>query len=275
MAQNPLQQFFRQPKIFIGLPSQGIYNKPTTIQGDPARIAVYGMTGMDEIVMKTPDALLSGDSTAQVIQSCCPDILDAWDISVLDVNTLLTAIRIATFGSELSVNNTCSACKTVNSYDINLNNIIDHFTHCSYENKLVLKELTIITKPLTYKQSSLFSLKNFEMQQTLKQLETVTDAEQRKELMTQIFHELSTLRTEVFTTGIESVDTGTQIVTERQYIKEWIENSDTTMIQSISDHIEMNRDNWDTPGQTVKCENCGHEESVSIDLDQSNFFVKA
>ena len=67
MAGNPLQKYFRQPKVFIKLPSGGIYSKPGTIQGDAGNVPVYGMTGMDEIIVRTPDALLSGESTATVI----------------------------------------------------------------------------------------------------------------------------------------------------------------------------------------------------------------
>ena len=72
MSQNPLQQYFRQPKIYVKLPSQGMYSKPGAIAGDINGLPVYGMTGMDEIIMKTPDSLLSGESIAQVIKSCCP-----------------------------------------------------------------------------------------------------------------------------------------------------------------------------------------------------------
>jgi hypothetical protein len=275
MAQNPLQQFFRQPKIFVGLPSGGIYNKPTTIQGETDRIPVFGMTGMDEIVMKTPDALLSGDSTVKVIQSCCPTIHDAWDLCSLDINLILTAIRIATFGGELAVTNACSECQTVNSYDINLNAIVDHYSKCKYDNRLVLDELTIVTRPLTYKQSSSFALKNFEMQQKLKQLASIEEETQRKELMDSILQDLGNLRNEIFAAGIESIDTGSTIVTEREFIREWLENVDRSAMESVVNHIEYNRDAWDTPKHHVKCDNCGHEDDLTFDLDQTNFFVNA
>lgn len=274
MAQNPLQQFFRQPKIFVALPSGGIYNSPATIAGEADRIPVYGMTGMDEIFMKTPDALLSGDSTAKVIQSCCPTIMDAWDLSSLDINLILTAIRIATFGGEMSVTNVCGGCQTVNSYDIKLSSIIDHFMNCKYDNRLVLDNLIITTKPLTYKQSSNFALKNFEIQQQLKQLDLLDD-EQRKAVMENVLENLSNLRNEVFVSGIESIDTGNVVVTEREFIREWIDNVDRNVMESVVNHIEKNRNEWDTPSHHVKCENCGHEEDLTVDLDQTNFFVNA
>jgi hypothetical protein len=274
MAQNPLQQFFRQPKVFVSLPSGGIYNKPNTIHGEVDRIPVYGMTGMDEIIMKTPDALLSGDSTAKVVQSCCPSIHDAWDISALDINLLLTAIRIATFGETLPITNVCANCETTNNYDINLNSIIDHYLSCKYDNRLVLNELVVITKPLTYKQSSAFALKNFEIQQKLKQLSTL-DEEDRKPKMDEILQDLGNLRTEIFVAGIESIDTGTALVTEREFIREWIDNVDRNVMESVINHIDKNKTVWDTPKHHVKCENCEHEEDLSFDLDQTNFFVNA
>jgi hypothetical protein len=196
-------------------------------------------------------------------------------LSLIDIDLLLTAIRIATFGNELPVTNVCNNCQTANNYDINLNSIIDYFANCKYENTLVLEDLRIVTRPLTYKQSSEFALKNFEMQQRLKQLEQVTDPAERKALMDSIFQTLATLRNEVFALGIESVDTGTTVVTERSFIKEWIDNADAEVASRIVQHIESNRSAWATPKQHVVCENCNHEEDIFIDLDQANFFVKA
>jgi hypothetical protein len=275
MAQNPLQQFFRQPKIYVSLPSHGVYNKPGTISGDAERIAVYGMTGMDEIIMKTPDALLTGESTVKVIQSCCPSIIDGWDVNLLDVEMLLTAIRIATFGNEISVTNVCGECQTVNNYDINLNNVIDYFSNCQYENTLVLQDLKITTRPLNYKQSSDFALRNFEMQQKLKQLEMVTTNDERKQAMDNLLADLAQTRNEVFSLGIESIDTGSTVVTERAFIKEWVDNVDASVMNAVVNHIEKNRDAWSAPKQHVKCESCNHEEDIYIDLDQANFFEKA
>jgi hypothetical protein len=272
MAQNPLQQFFRQPKVYVSLPSQGIYNRPGTIQGDPARLPIYGMTGMDEIIMKTPDALLSGESTAKVIASCCPAINDPWDLSLLD---MLTAIRIATFGNELSVTTVCNNCQAENNYDINLNAVVDYFGTCVYENTLVMQDLTVTTRPLNYRQSSQFSIKNFETQQRLKQLADITDSEERKAAMDGLFAEVAGLRNEVLSLAIESVNTGSTVVTERQYIREWLDNADASVVKAISEHVEANKDRWMTPKQHVKCDHCEHEQDIFIDLDQSNFFEKA
>jgi hypothetical protein len=275
MAQNPLQQYFRQPKIFVGLPSDGVYCKTGTIQGDVKQLPVYGMTGMDEILLKTPDALLSGESTASVIKSCCPAITDAWDLPISDIDLLLTAIRIATFGNNIVITNTCKKCATDNEYSIDLNRLIDHYSNVEYESKLVLQELTITTRPLSYRQSTDFQLENFTMQQKLKQVSTITDEAERKALVEQVFTTLGLLRNQVYTNQIESVDTGTVVVTEKAFIREWVDNADRNIMVAISKHIEDNRDRWSAPDHHVTCQNCEHGEDLTLDLDQSNFFVGA
>lgn len=272
MATNPLQQFFRQPKIFVALPSNGVFNKPSTIVGDVSRLPVYGMTGMDEILLKTPDALLSGESTVRVFQSCCPGIADAWDISVIDTDLLLTAIRIATFGNELSVKNTCKNCGTENQYSVNLTTFVDHFNSCEYNDTLVLKELVIKTRPLTYRQSSDFALENFKIQQKANQITLVEDTVEKKKLMEEVFIELSKIRTDAFTFQIDSIEADGNTVIEKSYIKEFLENADRDIIDQIQKHMEENRKKWALPHQHVKCDNCGTEDDLIIELDQTNFF---
>ena len=275
MAQNPLQQYFRQPKIYISLPSNGLYNKPGVIQGDPAHLPIFGMTGMDEIMMKTPDALLTGESTAKVINSCCPSITDPWDLSNLDTDLVLAAIRIATYGNELQLADKCKGCGTDNEYSMDLNKLIDHYTQCQYDNTVVLQELKIIIRPLTYKQSTEFSTRNFQLQQQLNQSLMLEDEIEKKTLMNDIFQKLATVRNEVFASGIESIDTGKQVVTERAFIEEFIANADSSVMSAVGKQIEKNQKTWTSPPQQVQCSHCGKETTLSIDLDQSNFFVTA
>jgi hypothetical protein len=112
------------------------------------------------------------------------------------------------------------------------------------------------------------------MQQKLKQLDSL-DEEQRKVVMDEVLVNLGNLRNEVFVSGIESIDTGSTVVTEREFIREWIDNVDRNVMESVVSHIEHNRNAWDTPRHHIKCENCGHEEDLTVDLDQTNFFVNA
>lgn len=275
MAQNPLQQYFRQPKVFIGLPSNGVYNKPGTIAGDASHMPVFGMTGMDEILMKTPDALLSGESTVKVIESCCPFIKDAWDISVIDLDLILAAIRIATYGNTMNVKHVCPNCSTENEYDINLSTIIEHSATCTYDNSVVLDELTVKIRPITYKESTDYAQQNFQIRQKLLQTDAIPDDGERKKVVAELIQELAVLQNQIISSGIESVNAGNQVVTDKVFILEWLQNADKTIFDRIKERYQQNQEDWQTPDQVVVCENCNSTNKLAIELDNSNFFENA
>lgn len=274
MATNPLQKYFRQPKIFISLPSQGIYS-PDAISGDVNRLAVYGMTGMDEIIFKTADALISGESTARIIQSCIPEITDPWSISTLDIDLILSAIRVATYGNEIESTRICPSCSTDNSYTFDLSSLIDFYSTCHYDNTVKIGDLTVVLRPLSYKESTDFSLKNFAIQKQVAQINTLSDEEERKLKTDEVFNQLTRMRQELFVCGIESVSTGNEVVTDKDMINEWLSNSDKEVTDTILRHTDANKEKWTPPVQKAVCTNCGYEEEIPIELDQSNFFASA
>lgn len=275
MAQNPLQQYFRQPKIFLKLPSMGVYNAPGSIDGAVDNIPVFGMTGMDEILLKTPDALISGESTVRVIQSCCPNIKDGWQVSNLDIDALLVAIRIATYGNNMTVGYVCKNCSTDLDFDVELPKILEHFNSCSYDSKVVVGDLVVKLRPLNYKEVTDFNLENFVLQKRLMQALDLKDEDEKQKHMTEIFKDLGLLQNKVFVAGIESVETPNGVVNEYAFIKEWLENADKDLFDKLKEHIDKNNEQWRIPPNKIKCDNCGHEDSFIVELDQASFFANA
>jgi len=275
MATNPLQQYFRQPKIFIKLPSEGIYNKLGSFQGDPTNMPVFGMTGMDEIIAKTPDALLSGEGTAKIIASCCPAIKDPWEICTLDTNAILAAIKIATYGNMMTVGHTCTNCGSENEYEIDLNTIIEYYMRLQYDNRVELENLVIKLQPLTYKSSNDFSLRNFKIQQQIGQTDNITDPVERQKVINRLFTEIADLQNEIYMNSVESVETPTTVVTEREFIKEWLVNCEKSIYDKIKEASFNLRVKWDIPTYPVECDSCQTKINLSIDLDPSNFFARA
>ena len=270
---NPLQKYFRQPKIFIKIPSGGVYCQTGTISGDPSKLAVFGMTGMDEILLKTPDALLSGESVVRIIESCVPEIKDAWDLSNIDIDAVLSAIRIATYGQSMSVTRNCQSCGEENDYDLDLSYIIDHYSKCVYNSRLVLDDLVVTVNPLTYRQMTDFNLRNFEIQQQLKQLDLEDKA--NKKILADMFIQLGELQNEIFAASIESVSTDSVTVTERGHIIEWVQNADMVLFDQLKELAVSNQQNWEIPQFDVVCSHCNAEGKTAIQLDAASFFAKA
>ena len=275
MANNPLQQYFRQPKIYIKLPSGGVFNKLGTLQGDVTNMPVYGMTGMDEIIMKTPDALMSGEAAVRVIQSCCPNIKDAWELSNVDTEQVLAAIRISTYGNEIEVSSKCKECGADNEYTLDLSKLIEHFNKFQYNNIVEISNLRIKIQPLTYKLGTTFSLRNYELQKQLQQALTIENDAEQTQVVNDIFVKLSDLQNEIFFNSIDSVETSTETVTDRGFIKEWISNCDKVIFDELKHNFNKNRDALKAPPFIATCESCSANNEVYFNLDETNFFVSA
>ena len=270
---NPLQKYFRQPKVYIQLPSKGVFYEPGSLQGDWNNVPVFAMTGMDEIIMKTPDALFTGDATAKVIESCCPYIKNAKTMPSIDIDALLIAIRIATFGPTMGVSQTCPKCGTENDYDIELGTMLDYFNNLKFVSTVkVSDEISIRVRPLQYEEMSYFSIENFKLQKTLLQVTELSDDEKQKQV-DQIYNNLSELQLQLFLTSIESVQVESFTVTEKAHIEEWLRNTERDVYKQIKSKLEENKEMWNIQPQPVKCGNCGSENKIVITLDQSNFFA--
>ena len=92
------------------------------------------MTAKDEIRFKTPDALMNGEGVVEVIQSCVPQIKDAWQVKSYDLDTLLIAIRIATYGETMDFTFTVPGANEQVTHSQNLPAILDQIK--SYNHRI-------------------------------------------------------------------------------------------------------------------------------------------
>ena len=123
---SPLSAYYRQPKIYVSLPSKGNYYVEGALdKSEDGTYAVYSMTAKDELMFKTPDALLSGQSTVAVINSCIPSIKDPWKLPTIDLDAILVAIRIATYGENMDIDTECPACKEEQRYGFDLTKYLE------------------------------------------------------------------------------------------------------------------------------------------------------
>lgn len=270
---NPLQQYFRQPKVYIDLPSNGIYCEMGTLESGATNLYVYGMTGMDEIIVKTPDALLSGESTVKVIESCIPSIKNAWDVSTLDIQTILAAIRIATNGNLMGITLVCKECEEELEYKVDLMKIIEHYTLKCYNHSVVAGELVLKTRPLTYRQSTDINLRNYALHRQLGQLSGVEDAEKHQELINSLWKEFALVQHDVLVLTVDSIETPKGVIHEREYISEYLRNCDKGVIDILKTHINEEKVNWDMLEFKVECAKCKHPAKVIPNIDFSNFFA--
>ena len=82
---KPLEKYYRQPSVYISLPTKGkYYTSDVFTQSETGEIPILPMTAKDELAFKTPDAMINGQATVDVIKSCVPKFLDPWKITNYD-----------------------------------------------------------------------------------------------------------------------------------------------------------------------------------------------
>lgn len=276
--ESPLKKYRRQPKIFIDLPSNGKFLNSGVVYNDTyTQLAVFSMTANDEILFKTPDALINGEATANNIKSCVPSIIDPWQISLIDLDTLLVAIRIATYGPSISVKAKCPHCKTENQYEIKLQDFIDHYLQCNYNDTCIIDNFLIKTRPLTYREFTDSQKKSVALNRALSQTATkIEDEDKRNEFVNNIIQQVADLSITAIINSIQSVEVNGEIETNKQEIVDWLSGTDVSVFKQLKTHTEKNVESWKTPKQTVQCGNdeCKQSHKIAITLDQSDFFGK-
>ena len=271
---NPLSQYFRQPSIYIKLPSQGKNYPEGTLNLTPTgELPVYPMTAIDEITYRTPDALYNGQATVNVIQSCIPDIKDAWAIPATDVDTLLIAIRIASYGHDMDFGTTCPACSKSSDRTIDLRTVLDSIRQADYSKTVVAGDMEIFFKPLTYKHLNNNNQMQYENQKLLQMLPDSGVPEEEKMLaLSNALKKITDITVVALAQSIAVVRTPQALVSEPDYIEEMLKNCDSKLFNRIRDFILELKGSSEMQPLKLACDECNHEYEQSITLDMASFF---
>jgi hypothetical protein len=274
---NPLKQYFRQPSVYLRLPSEGQFWPTGTITMPPNKeLPVLPMTAIDEITYRSPDALYNGSAVVNVIQSCIPDIKDAWLTPGADLNSILVAIRIASYGHNMEINSTCPACKNEEEYTIDLRLVLDGLKMPDYATPLQEGDLEIAFQPMTYRDQNDINLKQFEEQRVLQTVpQSDLPNEQKLEMLNQALQKITELTVSALKWNIASVRTPQVLVTDPVHIEEFLRNTDRKLFVKIRDLIIEKRNTSEFKPVQIKCGACEHEYNQTVTLDQTNFFGQA
>lgn len=275
---NPLSQYFRQPAIYIRLPSNGEFYPEGTLDMPPnGELPVLPMTAIDEITYRTPDALFNGTAVVNVVQSCVPNIKNAWAVPSTDLDTILVGIRIATYGHELEVNCVCPKCNNQDEYTTDLRNSIDLMKSADYHTPFINRDMEIYFRPMNYKMLNQNNQLQFEEQKVLQSLANAdeTSTEQQSEAISSILKKITDMTVRALAQSISAIKTPSSIVTDAGQIEEFLKNCDRKLFTRIRDHIIDTKTKSELKPIQVKCTSCENQYEQSFTLDMSSFFDSA
>ena len=278
---NPLKKYFRQAKLHITLPSEYNFYPPGSIEiPESGELEVFSMTAKDELSFKTPDALLNGQATVDVIQSCIPAIKNAWIMPSIDIDAALVAIRMATYGETLTMTTKIPVTGEERDYELNLREVLDNFSNLKYENVVQSGELTIYLRPLTYQEFTKNALKTFEEQRIFNLVndESISD-EDKLQAFTNSFTKLTQLTVDMIVQGIDKIVVGEEEVTNRDHITDFMKNADKDFFNHVMQHLNTQKEKYSIKPLEVStspediAKGAPATFKIPITFDQSNFFA--
>lgn len=254
---NPLLARARMPGESFTLPSCGLlYGEGVLHQSSQnGEVRVHPMTAIDEITIKSPEMLFSGDAVRQVFERCIPQVLKPDELFARDIDFLLICLRKVSYGSEMELNflHTCDDEKR--SYIIDVSQFISTATkinpttverdfRCEMPNGQIVKVRPIrfgdfinIMQIADIDPSDLEALKNSTLKAVLGVIAAVDD------------------------------------ITEPNMIYEWLEQVPPSFLRVINNTVEATMQ-WGPDFITkTKCRGCDEPIEIMAPLNPLSFFT--
>jgi len=257
---NPLLGRIQLPGETFALPSGGLFYDDTVL--DPsvmnAEIHVHPMTTLDEITMKSPDMLFSGNAVRKVFARCIPQVLSADKLLSKDVDFLLACLRKVSYGDDMQIEykHDCEKAEE-HSYIIDVTNFvrgakridpttIDQEFSIKFDNGQVAK-----FQPVRFKDY-------IDIMQTLS---SSTDNDDPEYIRDEMAKSLSGI--------IHQVDE----IIDRGQIEEWLKALPPLYINHINERIDSVSTWGANFSATIKCLDCGKMVDAEVPLNPLSFFM--
>ena len=280
---NPLNKYYRQPAIYISLPTKGrYYSAQTYTATQTGEIPVLPMTAKDEMAFKTPDAMINGQATVDVISSCCPNIIDPWQLVNYDLDTVLMAIRIASYGETMDITAMVPVINEQISHTVNLPALLETVKNVEIKDSFRTQNgFTVTVRPLTYKDITETQTKTFEQQKIVAAVTASSiNEEEKAKRYSEAYQKLTFLNFEMLSTSFVKITTpdGTE-VTDPSQIKDFLNNAESKIVNEMQNEMIKLRSQAQIKPIQLKT----NEEqikkgapvsfAVPLTFDNSNFFV--
>lgn len=274
-APNPLRGYFREPGLATEIPSRGHFYEDGEVEFTARHeVDVCPMTANDELILKNPDALLSGDAMVRVIGSCCPGIQDPRNLLMDDFDALMLAIRAASYGDAMDFEPVCPSCGEKNETSVSINYILSTMKFHDREYIVRLSDdVSVHLRPYSYRVSNTTSLLAFEQSKYLEAVKNddLTEDEKQK-IFGETFANVADINKRLVMDSIIGVEIPNGLVQDDDHISEWLENAPVGWIKEIEKRIQEVNDKGIAKTQKIICRGCEHEWETQIGYDPSHFF---
>ena len=279
---NPLGKYYRQPQVYIKLPSKGKYYSPDVFTPtETGEIPILPMTAKDELAFKTPDAMMNGQSTVDVIKSCVPAFKNPWKMVNYDTDTILLAIRIATYGETMDINFAVPVTNEATSTTVNLPALLESVSNIDPQDYGTTKSgFKIKIQPLTYDKLTKIQIAQFEQQKIYTNVvDSGLTEDQKTQRFAESYKKMQNINVELLIESIAEITTPEgQTVTDGKQIFDFIANCDAKITREIEEVLNDLRSQCSMKPLQLKAteeqikKGVPNSYEVPVTFDTANFF---
>lgn len=261
---NPLLAGIKLPGRIFQMPSRGLFYTNGEINESikDGEIHIRPMSALDEINMKNPDQLFSGEAVNTVFKNCISGLEKPAEFLTKDIDAIMLFLRTVTYGPnyEFTATHFCGGDigkGKEHTYVANLDQVID---------TMKMIDPTVINEmyTLTMSNGQIVKLRPNRYQQVIDLIKAnenkteITADDQQKNLIQMLMGIIQSVD------GIEDV----------ALITEWVSKIPSPMVNRIAEKIESVNDWGPNLKWTCNCRDCGKDFSVEIPINPVSFFTE-
>jgi hypothetical protein len=258
--ENPLLSNLKLPGETFTLPSCGVFygNGELDDSVKNGEIHVYPMTTLDEIVIKTPDLLFSGQAVHQIFHRCIPQILNVGQILAIDVDFLLLCLRKVSYGNELQIVHTHTCENAVeHNYIVDIQEFIKNTKRVDPTKIINDYNITLPSGQVVNLNPIRFD--DFvEIMQATNNSRDLEDPEQIRDIMAK---------------AIANVIHDVNGTSNREFIIDWLKKVPPLYVKKLNEKIDSSF-NWGPTFKTkITCLDCNTEVEIEVPTNPLTFFI--
>lgn len=318
MSTNPLIQDLIEneafPSVGVALPTGGRWYADDVLAdgADPMDLSVGVLGILAEQNYRDPWLLLSGEAIPRMFKSVCPSIVKANELCDLDLEVILLASRLVSYGPKLELIHVCDnpvdkevsdpktpvgedhpvvklPCGQENNIEIDINEHILRYgvIEDSVIDDMFVHELSILPqkvhlRPMPYHRT-IEQMKEGVAQE--KQMNSLSEVKIEDLIIdadaigryTRVIDMASSSAVDNIAACIHGIEqTDGQIVNGQEFIREWLLALPTAEAEGITDKINaITKWTLSFSEITYNCGACGHENKFRLELDANRLFGQA
>lgn len=283
---SSLKKYYRKPKAFIQLPTQGLLYDLQEDGSMMGEVGVMPMTMLNHLTANNPESLINGHVLEELVRDCTTiQNVEARNMYKCDIDALVMGIRMVSVDDTLDVSVSCPKCEKETDFGIDLKGMLAEMSvHETIPYDLEVEELVLKIVPTTLnssintEQAFFQDAKNIDqirtMMEELRKDDDVSDEDVMEKVKSiyEIQHNMTETTIQLYADAILYVATPEENVYDRKEIYELVKGLSDSDHTRLKDKVRQVSEIGIPRKQSFTCSHCEHKYDAPVELNPTDFF---